>query len=210
LVREGEGFLITPNMPEEYYPDENSPWSFVWIISYDPNMEYFFKNHNADEISGIFRFHNGYVLREIAKELVSTSNMSATSTRLSEIFLHIFNSCAESLLAKKSSLAKEYFDFSVNYVKANLHTRITVSELCKVLGITQPYLYRIFKGEVGCSPKQYISNLKIDMAKKYLSETELSVSRIAECVGFGSVLDFSKFFSQRVGVSPSVYRDLRR
>ena len=29
----GEGFLITPKMSEQYYPDKKDPWSFIWVIS---------------------------------------------------------------------------------------------------------------------------------------------------------------------------------
>jgi AraC-like DNA-binding protein len=82
----------------------------------------------------------------------------------------------------------------------------SVSDLCSAIGITQPYLYRIFKEEVGCSPKNYISEYRIKLAKKLLAETEFSVSAIADSVGFKSVLDFSKFFSKRTGVSPTEYR----
>ena len=44
-VEKGQGFLIVPGMREEYYPDEKEPWSFLWIISEDPQMEYFFNAH---------------------------------------------------------------------------------------------------------------------------------------------------------------------
>ena len=77
-------------------------------------------------------------------------------------------------------------------------------------GITQPYLYRIFREETGLSPKQYILNEKLDHAKRLLRETEFSVSEIAGTVGFASVLDFSKFFSRQTGESPSAYRNPKK
>ena len=36
-VNAGQGFLITPNMREHYFPDEKSPWEFLWFISNDEN-----------------------------------------------------------------------------------------------------------------------------------------------------------------------------
>lgn len=205
----GYGFLITPGMEEEYHPDKADPWSFLWIISEDPSMQYFFDCHRTDSVTKIFSFHNPHEIEAIARELTSAV-VFASSSRLAELFLHIFHCCVESKPVVRKSVTKIYFDFSVNYIKTNLHLPLTVETLCQMIGITQPYLYRIFKEEAGCSPKQYISSAKIARAKKLLSETELSVSQIADSVGFQSVLDFSKFFSRHEKLSPSAYRNACR
>jgi hypothetical protein len=53
-VEKGQGFLITPGMHESYRPSKEEPWSFLWIISEDPAIEYYFKEHRADPESGDF------------------------------------------------------------------------------------------------------------------------------------------------------------
>lgn len=206
-VEKGAGFLIVPGMYEEYHADENDPWSYLWIISEDPAIEYFFSRHNANEKTGIFMFHNKYELDRIAYLLTSAPRVFSTTAQLSEMFLHIFNSCIESNITPQSSVTKIYFDFAVNYIKTNLHLSVSVADLCDAIGITQPYLYKIFKQETGISPKQYISNCKIAEAKKLLINTELSISQIANSVGYENVLDFSKFFSKQMDISPTMYRN---
>ena len=208
-VEKGEGFLIVPGMHEEYYSDENNPWAFVWIISEDPTMQYFFDRHNANNETGIFRFHNLYEINEVAERLQSSS-CGSSFTQLLELFLHIFHSCIETESKPQSPVTSLYFEFSVNYIKTNLHLPISVDELCNAIGITQPYLYRIFKQRVGCSPKQFILNSKLKEAKRLLLQTELSVSQIANSVGFQNVLDFSKFFSKQANISPTMYRNTHR
>lgn len=209
-VEGGEGFLITPEIGEEYYPDEREPWAFLWIISEDVEMKYFFERHNASPQTGIFKFHNESEMASVANRLKNSTDISSSSSRLAELFLHIFHSCIENDESLHTSLAKSYFEFSVNYIKANLHLPITVNDLCKITYITQPYLYRVFKEECGCSPKQYITNGKISEAKRLLEATSLSVSAIACSVGFSSAMDFSKFFSKNVGTSPTEYRKQHR
>lgn len=209
-VEKGQGFLIVPGMHEEYHSDENKPWSFLWIISEDPAMEYFFSSHNASEKTGIFEFHNKYELERIRDLLTSASSSFSTTIQLSELFLHIFNACVVSDSTHQSSVTGIYFDFAVNYIKTNLHLPISVNDLCDVIGITQPYLYKIFKQQIKTSPKQYISSCKIVKAKKLLAHTDLSISQVAKSVGYENVLDFSKFFSKQTGASPTGYRNVYR
>ena len=205
-VKKGEGFLITPGMHEEYHPSKSDPWSFVWIISEDKKIERLFKLHNANESTGIFKINDLYGISSVAERLKPIWNGISSSTELSEIFLCCYNSAVNKEPTKDCSTSKSYFEFSANYVKTNLHLPITVDSICKAIGISQPYLYKIFKEQTGLSPKQYILNCKLLYAKRLLSETDLSISAIGESVGFSSVLDFSKFFSKQTKSSPTAYR----
>ena len=146
----------------------------------------------------------------ILKQLTFATSQFSSMTQLSELFLHIFNSCVQIESRPKNSIARIYFDFSVNYIKTNLHLPISVTDLCSTIGITQPYLYKIFKQETGISPKQYMLNCKFAEAKKLLAHTELSISQIANSVGYENVLDFSKLFSKQTNLSPTAYRNLYR
>ena len=205
-VERGQGFLIVPGMKQEYYPDEHEPWSFLWIISEDAHIRYFFSCHNADRKTGIFKFHNIYEMETISAELNTVWEGLSSSAQLSEMFLRIFNSCIANEDKRQSSVTKIYYEFSVNYINTNLHLPITVKELCELIGVTQPYLYKIFRQEAACSPKQYILSCKLAEAKRLLLQTDFSISQIAASVGFCNILDFSKFFSGQMNTSPTAYR----
>lgn len=206
-VKAGQGFLITPKMDEHYYPDEKDPWCYLWFISSDPTMEYFFAQYDADKESGIFSFRNVGVVESVMKRLMSETNALRFSyTQILEYFLKIYNHCIYTAPKDKRSNEKLYFDYSVEYINAFLSSPITVEELCLRLGISQAYLYKIFKNNVGCSPKQYILKEKLLHAQLLLAESDLSVSEIGAAVGFSDVLSFSRFFSVRKGCSPTEYR----
>lgn len=81
-----------------------------------------------------------------------------------------------------------------------------MSELTKVLGISQPYLYKIFTEKCGVPPKKYISLRKADEAKRLLSETTLTINEISLSVGYENVLDLFKFFKKTCGITPTQYR----
>ena len=52
---------------------------------------------------------------------------------------------------------------------------------------------------------EYFLDLKIDEAKKLISEKELSYTQIAEKLSFGSIHYFSKIFKIKTGMSPREY-----
>lgn len=56
------------------------------------------------------------------------------------------------------------------------------------------------------SPIEYFNSLKIAEAKKLLRREELSVSRIADMLGYLSIHTFSRAFKRYVGFSPTEYR----
>ena len=90
-VKAGQGFLIRPNELEHYYPDEKDPWKYIWIISKDENMEYFFTQHNANPKTQIFAFKNTYALENVITILASSKNvLKYSTTHLTEYFLNIY------------------------------------------------------------------------------------------------------------------------
>lgn len=203
----GEGFITTPRMYEHYYPDENDPWRYLWIISYDSHMDNIIELHDADEKTGVFKFHNIDVVESVVKRLLSKEGgFEFSNTEITEMYLKIFNNCVQPKISFNTTNAKMYFDYAAKYISLNMHLPLLVSDICKKLGVSQPYLYRVFTSEIGMSPKQYISECKITEAKRQLMNIEFSVSEISASLGFSDVLAFSKFFSQKIGISPSEFR----
>ncbi len=83
---------------------------------------------------------------------------------------------------------------------------VTVEKLTQKAGISQSYLYRVFREAYGQSPKQYLSAVRVHAALEALRTTDLSITEIGRQVGFKDVLVFSSFFSRATGYSPQAYR----
>jgi AraC family transcriptional regulator of arabinose operon len=56
------------------------------------------------------------------------------------------------------------------------------------------------------SLKQYIIDRKLNIAKKMLNKTDMSITQIANSLGYNDPLAFSKLFSLNIGVSPRKYK----
>ena len=93
-----------------------------------------------------------------------------------------------------------------DYIQANYSYAITIEDVAAYVGISRSYLFRSFQICLKQSPKEYLTDFRIQKARHLLRETSLSVATIAYSVGFENNLYFSKAFKSRVHMSPSAYR----
>ncbi|MCX7993416.1 MAG: helix-turn-helix transcriptional regulator [Fimbriimonadales bacterium] len=65
---------------------------------------------------------------------------------------------------------------------------------------------RLFRVAMGCSPSEYLTELRLRRAANLLVSTNLSVSEIALEVGYLSLSHFSRVFRERFGKTPRAFR----
>ena len=207
LVAAGQGFLIYPGHTASYWADPNDPWELLWIVSEDPNMEKLFPSYRADPTTQVFSFDFIPAVRHMCDTLEMLGTKVVSAAVLLELFLGLYK-YHDSITDATQTRPKGdiYADFAVRYIHDNFTNPITVLEIADLLGVSQPYLFRIFKNATGKAPKQYLNDYRLLQAKKLLTETSMSITEIARSVGYEDVLAFSKFFSAKTGTSPRSYR----
>ncbi len=211
MVSEGQGFLIFPEQNEEYYAKTDNPWEFLWIISSDDAMKEIFDRYNVNRDTLIFDFDSVPEIKKIANKIMENSGQRMDSLKMLEMFLQILNSHTYKQIAEiRKPIHEIYLDFCIDYIETNIHKKITVEELSDLVGVSQPYLYKIFKNNFNMSTKEYITWHKINRAKKLLVETDMLITEIANSVGYNDVLAFSKAFSSKEKVSPQKYRKIMK
>jgi transcriptional regulator GlxA family with amidase domain len=65
---------------------------------------------------------------------------------------------------------------------------------------------RLFTRETGLSPAKFVEKLRVELARKYLEDSSLSLETIAEKCGFGGLLSMRRIFLRQLQLSPSDYR----
>ncbi len=73
-------------------------------------------------------------------------------------------------------------------------------------GCTRQHLSRLFRRELGVSPRDYLAGLRLERAAELLRSSSLTVAAIGEQVGFRDPYYFSRCFRQRFALSPSEFR----
>lgn len=89
-----------------------------------------------------------------------------------------------------------------NYADYNLSSKSIAQEH----HISVPYLNRLFKQKTGKTIALYLKQLRLEGARRMLTDTNLSVEAIARRVGFENTKYFYTLFKNEFGVSPSNYR----
>lgn len=69
------------------------------------------------------------------------------------------------------------------------------------------YIRRVFRKETGVNFGDYLSQYRMKMAKKWLVETDLKISEIAEKIGYNNVQNFIRYFRKVESMTPGQYRE---
>jgi len=95
----------------------------------------------------------------------------------------------------------------VAYINAHYMQKITLPELAKVSFLSVSALERRFKKYLRKTPKQHISDVRLENARRMLVESNSSIAVIAEKSGFPNPSYFSRRFQIKFGELPSVFRE---
>ncbi len=91
------------------------------------------------------------------------------------------------------------------YIAEHFREKILLDNICFLFGTNKTTLCQSFKQEHGMTIPDYCNNLKVREAKILLREGTLSVTEIAEKLGFNSIHYFCRLFKQKTGQSPKKY-----
>ncbi len=94
----------------------------------------------------------------------------------------------------------------VDYIRVNLTSDITVTELAALVQMSPSHFARVFRTTFGVTPYRFVLQERIESAKAMLAGTNLPASQVAMAFGFASQSHFVKVFRQFTGVTPKQYR----
>ena len=94
----------------------------------------------------------------------------------------------------------------VRYIEENLADRISLAKLAEIARLSPYHFSRAFKKSLGMPPRRYHTHRRIEWAKMLLAERRLSVTEIAQQLGFADTSSFSAAFGNLAGRCPRAYR----
>lgn len=102
----------------------------------------------------------------------------------------------------KQKLVENAFEYILQHLHDPDISNATLSKRC---GISDTYFRSLFTQMYQISPMQYVKRRRIQEAQNMLASGDMSVSEVAEAVGYSSIYSFSKAFKTSTGLSPSDY-----
>ena len=99
---------------------------------------------------------------------------------------------------------------TVRFLEEHCAEPLTLADLARESAMTERQLRHQFSRLCGCTPLQYLWNLRIRKACYYLAATDLPITEIAARVGFEDNNYFSRKFRQAMSMTPREYRNHSR
>lgn len=203
-LHKGQFFLICPEQLTYYKADTEEPWLYRWIEFNGSFADSVLKSAGLSEDSPIFTDGEDMPVGNALLDIVRRQN--ADFEILMSLFWRFIYAITNGSENASQKPAEEYINLAEGYIKMNAYKRVTVNDVAAYIGIDRSYLCRLFKEYKNVSPQEFIMTLKLNMACRYLENKNLSISEVAQSIGYNDTHVFSKAFKKQFKVSPMAWR----
>lgn len=94
------------------------------------------------------------------------------------------------------------------YLDENFHKAVSLSQLSAVANLSERQLSELFRRQLGITPRQYLTEKRMQQAWSLLEQGEFSVQQVADKVGYTNLAAFSDRFRKHFGRSPRYFRQI--
>lgn len=99
------------------------------------------------------------------------------------------------------------FSEALDWAIANIDHSFTIDTLAAQANMTRRTFDRRFRGAFNMSPKEWLTNQRLNLAKQLLERPQINVEQVASRAGFDNATTMRHHFRKTMGVSPRQYRD---
>ena len=99
-----------------------------------------------------------------------------------------------------------FIERAINYIhECFSDPQLNNVSISEHVGVSTNHLSHLFKKQLGISIHKYVTHIRIEQAKKRIVDGKLTLTEIADEVGFSSIHLFSRSFKSAVGIMPSKF-----
>lgn len=155
----------------------------------------------------------GYVGMRLQSEEPQSSSLLAQKTDFccsaEDIYQVCLKEASEQILAagqkKKDGISRPIRSMKL-YIREHYGENLSLEEIAGAAQLSYAYGSSIFKKETGMTITSYLTQVRMEEAKRLIRETNLTINEIAYKVGYTDTRYFSKLFIKAVGIKPVDYR----
>lgn len=225
-LKAGDFFLVPPEFLHQVWAGERLKYFCFHFDIDDPALKVqLIKGLNYDyekdsDLSKQLKPHFDKLDSLVADESFDFDTKMVIQIELSKI-LRIFFQATKRSQHSNATTSTEYARLMADYLKEQLTNQVLnyvkngyipddrmveVSSAIAKIGFSNGYGFRIFKETYGISPRDYLSKLKINEAKKLLGKPQYSINDIGSALGYRNLANFSRQFKRWTDISPSQFR----
>lgn len=207
----GKIILIQANISQKFYRMSSKPWIAGWA-HFTPNPIWISRLNWTQVDKGYWEFtppnpsRSHFIIREFKKLLRNSKKITLFSDqRLLHSIEGILISTCE-INTPTATLSPSRISSSVNWIDNNFSKPFNLIQLSKMSHLSISHFVRLFRNEMGTTPRKYWEYCRIQEAKRLLVTTSYSISKIAQITGFENMFYFSNRFKKLIGKSPTLFK----
>ena len=151
-------------------------------------------------------FHDAAKCEAIAMEMINRSEEDRTSGLDELLIAQLISQAARDAATRILDPVDQKIKSLCVEITANPGADWEPKKLARIAGLSMPQFNRRFRAVTGASPARYLITRKIDRARKLLAETPMTLSEIAEALGYSDVFYFHRQFRAETGRTPRASR----
>ncbi|KWX85727.1 AraC family transcriptional regulator [Paenibacillus riograndensis] len=207
-------FYLTPGLPHTIEVDRQEPGSFQSVhFSYGyvglREGEWFVRPEAENlPLQAAQQLKDYYQVEEQFHKLVDCWDAKlpgyeyVSKTAFQQLLIAVYHNTKKQNQNYATSLKVEKL---IQYMRENIHRKLTLTELSGQAQLSPTYLSRAFKEITGTTIIEFFNQLKMDAAKEMLLEGDLRIKEVAGALGFADEFYFSRIFKKTEGISPSQF-----
>lgn len=99
---------------------------------------------------------------------------------------------------------------AINWLRARIQEPLNLSAMAKEAGLSRSHLFARFRQTTGLTPAMFLNTLRMEAAHPMLTDSQAPLIEVGQRLGFNAQGNFSRFFREHQGISPSEYRHVTR
>jgi len=211
LINENEFFIVASNVVHTFLESTDDSILFIVKIPIE-NV----RKIKIDEIEDFYNFNQrvvgGKCITDLFKDIIYADygkfNQLYTISKLSEWSIYVLINKKLILETIKADVVEES-DITVKirkFIERSLQERITLGMLADHLNISENYCSTLIKQKTNFNFLEYVNQVRLREAERYLRTTSLNIVEICYETGFNSVQSFNRNFKKVNGLTPTEYR----
>lgn len=207
-IKQDDFVIVNANIRHAEFSDGEAPLEYIILgvegisFSFEGNREHLIFNCGQDPSSLIFYMNT--MLREMEEkksgyELVCQNLLEVLIMKLIRRTNFVFEVIPSLKTSRECVRLKQYMD-------ANYSQDITLETLAELSHLNKYYIVHAFTKQFGCSPINYLCDVRIKASKELLASTDYSITEIAHSSGFSSQSYFAQCFQKSCHMTASAYR----
>ncbi len=148
---------------------------------------------------------------ENIKSMYSERQTKASALKIQKLFLNIWIELYENIPSESREI-KRNADLSllrnmIGFIQKNYAVKITLADIAASGTVGQSKCCKLFAKYIGQTPNIYLTQYRLNKSVYFLENSDMTVTEIANAVGFNSGSYFAEAFRRRYGKSPSEYKN---